>query len=209
MVYASRMPDRMQLRSFYNSTIFKRTFLELLETQLHCRQQQVQAQLQACKRRVWDHCKIFTCSSEEEWTRQWKPGGTLLGITGNLAGRVRKHHLDKYGRWIQVELLERDGRAVTVLCAYQVVQEKGQHGPRTTYSQQVRMMRMEGTTDPNPRKAFIRDLKKTVKQLAQDDHDIILMGDFNELIGDKPDEMASVMSAGCLTDTYCFRHGID
>ena len=181
----------------------------IVETQIHCRNQPVQRHIQDAKRRVWDHCKIFTCSSEEEWNRPWKPGGTLLGITGNLAGRVRKHTLDKYGRWIQVELMGRDGRAITIICAYQVVQEKGDHGARTTYSQQVRMMRIEGTQDPNPRKIFIKDLKALVKQLKTSNHDIILMRDFNESIGTKPEEMASVITAGQLTDVHCFKHGID
>ena len=35
------------------------------------------------------------------------------------------------------------------------------------------------------------------------------MGDFNEAIGIKANEMASVISEGRLTDTHCFRHGID
>ena len=181
----------------------------IVETQIHCRSQHVQRQLQTCKRRVWEHCKLFTCSSEEEWDRPWKPGGTLLGVTGTLAGRVRQHHQDKYGRWIQVELLGRDGRTVDIICAYQVVQEKGEHGARTTYSQQVRMMRLDGINDPDPRKSFIRDLKALVKRLTQADHDIILMGDFNESIGAKPEEMASVITEGRLTDTFCFKHGLD
>ena len=179
------------------------------ETQLHCRNPQVQRQLQDSKRRVWDQCKLFTCSSDEDWEAHRKPGGTLLGITGAFAGRVRKQFSDKYGRWTRIELLGRDGRTVTVICAYQVVQEKGQHGERTTYSQQVRLMRLEGVLDPDPRKIFIRDLKALVTALHKDNHDILLMGDFNELIGSKPNEMASVINAGQLTDVYCFRHGID
>ena len=181
----------------------------IVETQIHCRNQQVQKQLQDAKRRVWDHCKIFTCSSEEEWNRPWKPGGTLIGITGNLAGRVRNHTLDKYGRWLQVELLGRNGRMITIICAYQVVQEKGEHGARTTYSQQVRMMRLDSIHDPDPRKIFIRDLKALVRQLKTSNHDIILMGDFNESIGTKPEEMASVITAGQLTNVHCFKHGIE
>ena len=181
----------------------------LVETQIHCRDQHVQRQIQESKRRVWDHCKIFTCSSEEEWDHQWKPGGTLLGITGSLIGRVRKQILDKYGRWIRVDLLGRDGRTITLICAYQVVQETGTHGARTTHSQQVRMMRLDGVLDPNPRKAFIQDMKEMVKSLNIADHDIILMGDFNEAIGIKANEMASVISEGRLTDTHCSCHGID
>jgi hypothetical protein len=70
-------------------------------------------------------------------------------------------------------------------------------------------MRLDGVSDPNPRQAFLRDLKTLVKSLHADYHDVILMGDFNELIGAKLSEMASVVSAGHLTDTYCFRHGLD
>ena len=117
--------------------------------------------------------------------------------------------MDKYGRWIHVELLGRDGRTVNVICAYQVVQEKGEHGARTTYSQQVRMMQIDGLSDPDPRKAFIRDLKALVKKLHTADHDIILMGDFNESVGVKPEEMASVISEGRLTDAHCYKHGLD
>jgi endonuclease/exonuclease/phosphatase family metal-dependent hydrolase len=136
-------------------------------------------------------------------------GGTLLGVTGNMVGRVKKHKIDKYGRWTHLELLGRDGRTVSVICAYQVVQEKGLHGSRTTYSQQVRMMRIEGVLDPNPRQAFIRDLKTMVTKLKNDDHDIILMGDFNELIGIRPNDMASVILAGKLSDVHSLRHGLD
>jgi hypothetical protein len=57
--------------------------------------------------------------------------------------------------------------------------------------------------------AFIRDMKQLVEKLRTAQHNILLMGDFNELIGARPEEMASVMTAGGLTDVHCFRHGID
>jgi hypothetical protein len=47
-----------------------------------------------CKRKVWDHAKIFTSCSEEEWTTTSKPGGTLIGIVGPLVGRVKTHSVD-------------------------------------------------------------------------------------------------------------------
>ena len=180
----------------------------IVETQLHCRKPDIQSKLQNCKRRIWDNCALHTASSEEEWNYNRKPGGTLLGITGPLAGRMKLAHKDQYGRWVHIDLLGRDGRLVSIICAYQVVQEKGSHGDRTTYSQQVRLMRLAGIQDPDPRKQFIRDLRTLVSSLRKNGNDIILMGDFNESIGDKADEMASVMLAGGLTDTHCFRHGL-
>jgi hypothetical protein len=70
-------------------------------------------------------------------------------------------------------------------------------------------MRLEGIREPNPRKIFIQDLKALVKSLHSAHHDVILMGDSNELIGAKPLEMASVINAGHLTNMYCFCHGLD
>jgi hypothetical protein len=83
-----------------------------------------------------------------------------------------------------------------VICAYQVVQEQGQHGDQTAYSQQFRMMRLEGNSAPKPRRQFIHDLKAFIKSLKQSNRDILLMGDFNESIGVNPAGMAS----GSLTD---------
>ena len=85
---------------------------------------------------------------------------------------------DKYGRWTQVDLLGRDGRTLTIICAYQVGQEKGEHGTQTTYSQQVRMMQIDGILDPNPRQIFIRDLQLLITSLSEANNDIILMGNF-------------------------------
>ena len=35
------------------------------------------------------------------------------------------------------------------------------------------------------------------------------MGNFNESIGAKPNEMACVLAEGQLTDTHCFKHGLE
>jgi endonuclease/exonuclease/phosphatase family metal-dependent hydrolase len=196
------------IEAFLNLHEIQADIFGIVETQLHCRSSKVQAMLHECKRRVWTHAKIYSSSSDEEWTDTRKPGGTLLGITGPLVGRVKTHAADKYGRWTRVDLLGRSGRIVTVICAYQVVQEVGRHGDRTNYSQQVRMMRMEGSLHPDPRRKFIEDMKVLVTELRNKDHDVILMGDFNESIGVDPTGMASVMTAGLLSDVFCHKHGL-
>jgi hypothetical protein len=70
------------------------------------------------------------------------------------------------------------------------------------------MMRLEGIDKPDPRKQCIQDLKIVVQTLHDADHDIILMGDFNESIGVNPAGMASVMTKGELTDAFCHRHSL-
>jgi endonuclease/exonuclease/phosphatase family metal-dependent hydrolase len=46
-----------------------------------------------------------------------------------------------------------------------------------------------------------------VKQARVTDKDIILTGDFNELVGDNPNQMAKVLQEGCLTDVHGHQHG--
>jgi hypothetical protein len=90
---------------------------------------------------------MFTSSSDKECNEVRKPGGTFIGIVGPLVGRVKAHTANKYGRWVQVDLLGQSGQIISIICAYQVVQETGHHGDCTTHSQQVRMMQLE---QPNP-----------------------------------------------------------
>ena len=49
---------------------------------------------------------------------------------------------------------------------------------------------LDGEVDPQPRQLFIRDLLKVIETAKEDNQDIILMGDFNETIGDDPQMMA-------------------
>jgi exonuclease III len=196
------------IETFLNMQEIQANIFGIAETQLHCRSPMVQGVLHNCKRKVWPHAKLFTSSSNEEWNAIRKPGGTLIGIVGPLVGRVKSHSADKYGRWTQVDLLGRSGQIISIICAYQVVQETGHHGDRTTHSQQVRMMRLEGQLQPNPQRQFNHDMKSLVKLLYKKGHDLVLMGDFNESIGANPLGMASVMTAGHLTDAFCHRHDL-
>jgi hypothetical protein len=68
------------------------------------------------------------------------------------------------------------------------------------------MMRLEGQLQPNPRRQFIINMKSLVKSLYEKGNNLVLLGDFNESIGVNPLGMASVMTTGHLTDTFCHRH---
>ena len=168
---------------FYQMEAIRADIFGFAETKLDCRNQQVKTILHRAKRKVWDHCKITTSSSTCSWHSLHKPGGTLLGITGPMVGRVRKTIEDDLGRWTGVELLGRDGRNVVIICAYQVCQLHGPAGQSTAYQQQVALLRQQGQLQPSPRKQFILDLGVLVKSYHDHNCDIILMGDFNEVIG--------------------------
>ena len=178
-----------------------------VETKLDCQQSKVRELFHTQKRKVWPHCKIQTASSSTQWHSLYKPGGTLLGVTGPLVGRVKTSISDDLGRWSIMELLGRGGRSLIIICAYQVCKSSSS-GSSTAYSQQLSLLRQAHFDNPDPRKHFVKDLTRIVTGYTKQDSDIILMGDFNEVIGLKAEDMASVIRAGNLTDTQTYCHGL-
>jgi hypothetical protein len=52
---------------------------------------------------------------------------------------------------------------------------------------------LQNKRDPDPKKLFIKDLAILVTNAQKEDKDIILTGDFNELVGDDPRGMSKVL----------------
>ena len=107
-----------------------------------------------------------------------------------------------------MEFMGRSGRNLAVICEYQVCQSS-KSGPQTAFHQQYSQLRKQGVADPSPRRQFIIDLSAIVSSYRQKDYDIILMGDFNEVIGLKSEMMASVLTAGNLSDIQIYCHGLE
>jgi exonuclease III len=179
------------------------------ETKLASDQPFVANLLQRNKRKIWDHARIVTSTSTVVLEGYHKPGGTLTCAANSLVGRIQRTFSDPYGRWSGMELMGRSNKRLVVLTVYQVPQKTGSSGSTTAYTQQRNMFRLEGRSNPNPRKILIEDLRTLVSDLRSNGHDIILMGDFNEHIGLDPHGMASVLLAGGLIDSHVSRHGIE
>jgi hypothetical protein len=165
------------------------------------------------KQRMWrdnnEDCKILHSSSTAPVLSFTKPGGNMVGITGSLVGRIRETITDPYGRWCGYTLIGKDNKEIMVLTAYNVSQHKNAKvGDDTLYNQQTALYKLKDIRDPDPKKLFIEDLTALVKKARMEDKDIILTGDFNELVGDDPTGMVKVISAGGLTDAHSHQHGI-
>jgi hypothetical protein len=155
-----------------------------------------------------EDCKIVHSSSMAPVLRFTKPGGNLVGITGPLVGRVRDTITDPYGRWCGYTLIGKDTKEIMVLTAYNVSQYKNAKvGEDTHFNQQIALYKLDNIREPDPKRIFIEDLTTMIKKARKEDKDIILTGDFNELVGDDPRGMAIVLSAGCLTDAHGHQHG--
>jgi len=165
------------------------------------------------KQRMWkdnnEDCKIIHSSSTASVLNFTKPGGNMVGITGSLVGRIRDTITDPYGRWCGYTLIGKDNKEIMVLTAYNVSQYKNAKvGDDTLLNQQIALYKMNNIRDPDPKKIFIEDLTELVKKARKEDKDIILTGDFNELVGDDSKGMSKVLSAGGLTDAHSHQHGI-
>jgi len=179
------------------------------ETKLATDQPYINHLLHSKKRKIWDHASLTTSTSTAVLEGYHKPGGTMTCATNSLVGRISSPISDPYGRWSGIELMGRSDKRIVILTIYQVPQKTGTAGSTTAYTQQRTMFRLEGRTNPNPRKILIHDLRALVSDLRSNGHDMILMGDFNEQVGRDPQGMASVLTAGGLIDAHTTRHGIE
>jgi hypothetical protein len=163
--------------------------------------------LRLSKQRMWtnnnEECKLVHSSSNAPVINFTKPGGNLVGITGSLVGRVRETITDPYGRWCGYTIIGRDTKEIMIITAYNVSQYKNAKvGEDTLYNQQISLYKLKNIRDPDPKRIFIEDLTALVKTARKNDKDIILSGDFNELVGDDPRGMSKVLSEGELADAH-------
>jgi hypothetical protein len=95
-----------------------------------------------------------------------------------------------------------------IITAYNVLQYKNAKvGEDTLFNQQVALYKLNNIRDPYPKKKFINHLTELVMRARKEDKDIILTGDFNELVGGDLNGMAKVLSTGGLTDVHSHQHG--
>lgn len=151
---------------------------------------------------------LVLSSSNRTYRSTSKPGGTLLLTQGHTVGRTVNTFDDRMGRWSGTTYAGNNNSKVTVISAYQVCNSSpvndtttgGRLKKTTAATQQYSMMIEENSTAKHPREKFRIDLSALVKDLRQQNHKVILMGDFNEEFGSEQDGMKAVAAAGDLID---------
>ena len=129
----------------------------------------------------------FGSKTDESFLTSWKPGGTMVGVSGRWASRMAKSGTDDLGRWSWMDLRGKKGKTIRVISAYRVSQEHpAKAGETTSCKQQVRSLMLRGVKNPNPKKRFLEDLATMITSWRNSaGGEIILMADMNEFIGDK------------------------
>jgi exonuclease III len=181
------------------------------EHKLDTTQAAVVSNLQQTIKRHWPNGRGTFATTPITFANSYKPGGTFILTGGRSTGRVIRQDRDKWGRWATHTLRGVGETKVTIISAYQVVQKfHNAVGLITADSQQRTLMAQENGTQQshnrNPRKVFQQDLQKYIEKCIRNHEEVLLVGDFNEIIRDEDDGMAAVISSTQLIDLFSLRH---
>jgi endonuclease/exonuclease/phosphatase family metal-dependent hydrolase len=163
--------------------------------------------------------KHFNCnrlrlaSTSKQMATDYKPGGTAIMTINSTCSRTREHGTDRMGRWAYQKYAIKNNKRLLVVSCYQVGSEDTK-GVTTARAQQAGIMIEESLRENlahrvplvSPRKAFRRDLLKFLKENQEDE--LLLIGDFNEVLGEDQTGMVKIQRELGLTDLMEYHHGV-
>ena len=157
-------------------------------------------------RQHWERSKITFATTPIQFTSTYKPGGSFLITTQHLTSRVTQQLRDKWGRWTIQEYQGHNGCKLVIISAYQVVSKRNKNGLITAAAQQQSLLLTEGDKIQDPCAAFSRDILVMLTHYRNDKREILLLGDFNEALGSRPDGMTQVVATLGLVNLMTNRH---
>ena len=102
------------------------------------------------------------------------------------------------------------GHSRTPWTVYQPSEKGGsQIGKITVEAQQISLLLQTHDTLSTPRAAFRRDLLQCIKQYQQESYDLLITGDFNEVLGSERDGMSQIVSETGLIDLMAAHNSAD
>ena len=177
------------------------------EHQLDSTQHQVKSIIFQTCRQHWQRSRVLFGTSSVPFSCMRKPGGTFIASVGNVTGRIKNQKSDELGRWVSQTFQGASGRRIsTLVSAYQVVSDVVSPGTVTAAAQQKSLLIQRNDSIQAPRKAFRRDLTAYLQQCKNAGDELILLGDFNEVMGDDPEGMTAVAHKLELFDMMSSRH---
>jgi len=156
--------------------------------------------------RVHKHSKLATSSSQDSTEARFQPGGTLTLALGKWASRVIGSGQDDIlGRWSFLEFVGQHGRRVIVASAYRVCPQQFDATTITATAQQTRLLLQNGIPHPNPRKQFITDIIRQIRQWRQQGKEVLVGMDANENVDDPRSHIAQLFDETDLVDLHHHR----
>ncbi len=164
----------------------KADFIGCAEHNLDFTQFRVQNSTHQAIRHTIEHSKTVWSNTSIQFESMYKPGGTMSSAIGNTVARVKEAATDDMGRWSYIKLSGKDNKVVIFITVYQVCKKPPAAAKKdscTVYSQQRSLLIQQNKKDPSPIKHFRQDLDKLLKSCHAAKEQIVLFGDFNEVLG--------------------------
>jgi hypothetical protein len=163
---------------------------------------------QTLKNSIQDKLFLQMNATRSSTTQRYLPGGTAIMMIGNTIGRLEPKGKggDYMGRWSYIHMRRKHSTPVTIITAYQVNKNPTNTTGITAWHQQRLILDNEGKYDMHPRTAFINDLTHFILELQQQQHDIIIGGDFNDTIHRHQSGLLKLIMNTGLVDIWNHRH---
>jgi hypothetical protein len=133
----------------------------------------------------------------------WKAGGTILIVPGTWRHTMTTVSPHSLGRWCKATLLGHDESLLSVFSLYNVVKtDISKVGPATIFAQQWQLLRLSGQDQPDPGQQYIDNFKIAVQHEQNIGSDIVVLGNFNEVVREDSALMALLCASCNLYDPF-------
>ncbi len=162
--------------------------LSLAETNVNWNHPKVPGRFHKSIRKIWRHSAVSKSSTNDSFTSETQPGGTLTMACGNWTSRIIEKGVDPFGlgRWSYLVLRAKGTTKLLIVTAYRVCRQTiASAGPKTATSQQFRLLSQsfheaDLDDDPIPHHQFIVDLQAWLEHRVESGYHIVLGIDANE-----------------------------
>lgn len=139
---------------------------------------------------------------------RYKPGGVMAMTIGPVTGRVMNTHKDEFGRWVSITMRRRQEAPLTLVCTYQVVDvDPTSVGTETYAAQLLASYTLAGKHQPERlRHHHSTDLVAHVKERQTKGEAIMVLGDFNEVMGEFNNGLTRLITECNLVDVVANKH---
>eukprot|EP00957_Ditylum_brightwellii_P142664 10869783-Ditylum_brightwellii.AAC.1 len=151
------------------------------EINLDTMQEKVKSTLKILTHAIFMHLPFKISSLTIPAKHQFKPGGTMCILQGDINSCKIPQGCDKYGCWSYLKFLTASNIIITMITAYQLCHASNTIGT-ITYHQQLALHQINTTISVNPCKFFIKDFHKWMLAGHSKGKRFILAGDFNKIL---------------------------
>jgi len=149
-----------------------------------------------------------SCSWENRSRSTYQPGGVLSLFTNHITPRIVSSTSDSYGRWTKTVIQVRQ-RNIVIFNTYRTHKKSLETaGSETPWMQQWAAHRKNTGKTSDPRSMHIDDLIFEIQAVQDNDDYILVIGDFNEDLGDsEADGIKRLQSCTRVVQAYEHMHG--